>query len=373
MLKRAFMGAGVVAAVLALWVAGPAWAAAGWAIQPVPLPSGGTFGMLLGVSCLPAGDCAAVGMSTSAPSSVSQPLAERWDGSSWSVTPVPLPSGSSGGELNGASCVSAANCVAVGYYGPGVGMPLAERWDGSAWSPQRLPVPSGASGEMDSVSCASTAACTAVGSYSSGPGASVALAERWNGHTWTRQPMPAGDSGFSGVSCASASSCTAVDGGLGTAQWDGASWSNASAATPPGGTGTSLTAVSCASAVNCTAAGSYDSGTLPEPLAEHWDGTAWSADPIPGPAGAVVSILSSVSCASATTCTAAGYYTKQVPFHPLVEFWNGTTWRMKPTASPSSHKTFNAISCVAGHACTAVGLAQRPPTGFTSLLAEQES
>ena len=141
MLKRAFMGAGVVAAVLALWVAGPAWAAAGWAIQPVPLPSGGTFGMLLGVSCLPAGDCAAVGMSTSAPSSVSQPLAERWDGSSWSVTPVPLPSGSSGGELNGASCVSAANCVAVGYYGPGVGMPLAERWDGSAWSPQRLPRP----------------------------------------------------------------------------------------------------------------------------------------------------------------------------------------------------------------------------------------
>ena len=33
-----------------------------------------------------------------------------------------------------------------------------------------------------------------------------------------------------------------------------------------------------------------------------------------------MSILSSVSCPSATTCTAAGYYTKQVPFHPLVEF-----------------------------------------------------
>jgi hypothetical protein len=372
MLKRAFMGAGVVAAVLALWVAGPAWAVGGWAVQPVPLPSGGTFGMLLGVSCVPAGDCAAVGMGTSARSSVSQPLAERWDGSSWSVMPVPLPSGSAGGALDGVSCVSAADCVAVGYFGPGAGMPLAERWNGSAWSPQRLPVPPGASGEMDSVSCASADACTAVGSYSSGPGASVALAERWNGRTWTRQSMPAGDGGFSGVSCSSARSCTAIDGGSGAAQWNGASWSNTSAVTPPGGTGTSLTAVSCASAANCTAAGSYDKGNRAEPLAEHWDGATWSAEPVPGPAGAPVSILSSVSCPSATTCTAAGYYAKQVPFHPLAEFWNGTTWRTQVTALPSSHKAFNGISCVAAHACTAVGLAQRPSADFTSLLAEQE-
>ena len=328
--------------------------------------------MLLGVSCASAGDCAAVGMSTSAPSSVAQPLAERWDGSSWSVTPVPLPPGSSTAELTGVFCASAADCVAVGYYGPGMGVPLAERWNGSAWSPQRLPVPPGASGEMDSVSCASPAACTAVGSYSWGPGTSVALAERWDGHTWARQSMPAGDGGFSGVSCASARSCTAVDGGSGAAQWNGTTWTNTSAATPPGGTSTSLTALACASAANCTAAGSYHKGNRVEPLAEHWNGTTWTAEPIPGPAGAPVSILSSVSCPSATTCTAAGYYTKQVPFHPLAEFWNGTTWRMGSTALPSTHKTFNGISCVAAKSCTAVGLAQRPPPGFTSLLAEQQ-
>ena len=46
---------------------------------------------------------------------------------------------------------------------------------------------------------------------------------------------------------------------------------------------------------------------------------------------------------------------------------------MKPTASPSTAQDVQRDLLCGGAACTAVGLAQRPPTGFTSLLAEQES
>src|SRR5580692_11153395 len=76
-------------------------AASGWAIQPVAPPSAG--GLFNGVSCSSAQSCGAVGRTDG-------PLAEAWNGTSWTLAIVPTPAGAVTSELDAVSCVSARNC-----------------------------------------------------------------------------------------------------------------------------------------------------------------------------------------------------------------------------------------------------------------------
>jgi hypothetical protein len=119
--------------------------------------------------------------------------------------------------LTGVSCTSATACTAVGEYtnASNVAVTLAERWNGTAWAVQATPNPVGTNGsELSGVSCTSATACTAVGAYYLAYGVPVALAERWNGTAWviqaTRNPGGTNGSYLSGVSCTSATACTAV-------------------------------------------------------------------------------------------------------------------------------------------------------------------
>lgn len=70
------------------------------------------------------------------------------------------------------SCASKTACTAVGSYvngRSGRGFTLAERWNGSGWSIQQTPS-LGGEGYLKGVSCASTSVCTAVGAVGGGPG-----------------------------------------------------------------------------------------------------------------------------------------------------------------------------------------------------------
>ena len=108
-------------------------------------------------------------------------LVERWNGTKWAIQKTPNPVGASSIFLFGVSCTSASACTAVGYYYNGTTyVTLAERWNGTKWSIQQTPNPTGGSGnQLVGVSCASTSACTAAGQYSNGT-TTVTLAERWN-------------------------------------------------------------------------------------------------------------------------------------------------------------------------------------------------
>jgi hypothetical protein len=169
------------------------------------------------VSCISASACNAVGYAETSTSTGEQTLAELWNGSAWSIEATPNPSGAVDSELSGVSCVSASDCTATGYSETGAGSTttLAEVWNGSAWAIQTTPNPSGALDSfLDGVSCTSASACTAVGWYETSPGAYDTLAESWNGSAWAVQstPNPSGASAsylFS-ASCASATACTAV-------------------------------------------------------------------------------------------------------------------------------------------------------------------
>ena len=187
------------------------WNGTAWSIVPSPSPAGlGDLGGLYGVSCVSPTNCTAVGDYYSVAAEVYLTMIESWDGTSWSIVPSPSPSG--GGDLNAVSCVSATSCVAVGtsdpYPSSGIPPTLVESWDGTDWSIVPSPSPSGG-GDLNAVSCVSAAECTAVGSSTS-----QTLVETWDGTAWSILPSPnpgaGGDDEFDGVSCFDPSNCTAV-------------------------------------------------------------------------------------------------------------------------------------------------------------------
>jgi hypothetical protein len=124
-------------------------------------------------------------------------LVERWNGSAWTIADaVPRPAGSVASYLLGVSCISARNCVAVGSasfphrngssWGGTRDLTLVERWNGAAWSIAKSPSPSPSSG-LSQVACTATSNCTAVGGYGGldNPRTPHTLIERWNGSVWS--------------------------------------------------------------------------------------------------------------------------------------------------------------------------------------------
>ncbi len=158
-------------------------------------PPDGSSVSLQGVSCPGAGSCVAVGSyqdSSGAELGLVETSAETSAGRSgntgttsatgttgWSITQLPVQSWSSSALL-GVSCISTADCTAVGNASNAAGMPvpLALSWNGTAWSIDALSDPSGGRGAgFGSVSCESSPACHAVGFYTTRSAAPAELAE----------------------------------------------------------------------------------------------------------------------------------------------------------------------------------------------------
>jgi len=298
-------------------------------------------------------------------------------GSGWKVEPTPNQNRDAAAinELSAVSCTSGRACTAVGSHAASLsstGFPLAERWNGTHWRIQPTVLPTGAkSGGLAGVSCPSATACTAVGSTpGKAPDTSVNLGEAWNGTRWRVQAVPAPkgstSSGLFGVSCTSPDACTAV-GHYSTAagrvlalaeRWNGTAWRVQ--AVPRPAKSSWFYGVSCATARACTAVGYQDNGSAgTRPLAEAWNGTAWHIQTVPLPHGSPGGTLAAVSCTSPRGCTATGAnFSNTGP--TLAVRWNGTRWRVQPTPTPNfstSHEepALNAVSCTSATACTATG------------------
>ncbi|MDQ6744436.1 MAG: hypothetical protein M3Z27_00205 [Actinomycetota bacterium] len=167
---------------------GERWDGTSWTVQATQNPNGNRVSGLGGVSCTSATACTAAGESCDI-SECQNPLAESWDGTSWTIQATPIPPNNNFSGLGRVSCTSATACTAVGNGNNGV--LLAERWDGASWTIPSIPSPAGAtSGNLEGVSCSAPTACTAVGSYYDGAGDTRTLAERWDGSTWIIQPTP---------------------------------------------------------------------------------------------------------------------------------------------------------------------------------------
>ncbi len=243
--------------------------------------------------------------------------------------PDPALAGLHSDILFGVSCSSVAACTAVGYVTDRegtVGHLLIERWNRSRWNVQS--VSSSLQGLLDAVSCPSARACIAVGSLGDpAEAANVPLIMRWTGSRWTRMPAAATPpGGFASVACVSSSSCTAVGstGGPLLRQFPmierlrGGRWAVRTTPTlrAPYTEGV-LSGIACTGATTCTAVGGVENsaGDLTGPLIEHTNGGAWAVQPAPGPPSPLFGSLEAVSCLAGERCMAVGFAGN----HPLSE------------------------------------------------------
>jgi len=137
----------------------------------------------------------------------------------------------------------------------------------------------------------------------------------------------------------------------------------------------SLYGVSCPTARACLAVGVTPLIGKPAPLpgsseipfAELWNGTRWTIQTMPMPAGTSSVSLGGVSCASPRVCTAVGAYSTSTEpnWRFLAERWNGSTWALQNTPNPPPNDSYflDAVSCTAPSACTAVGNVDLGPSG----------
>src|SRR5262249_8711457 len=198
------------------------------------------------------------------------------------------------------------------------------------------------------------------------------LVERWNGTAWSIVPSPnrAGLDELQGVSCVSASACTAV--GFSAASpksgpssvrtlietWNGTACSIVPSPNPRTATGTFLFGVSCVTAAFCAAVGSYGQPDTAksDPITAIWNGSTWSV--APNPQKLHNADLASVSCVSATACTAVGSHRRlTAPRGTLAESWNGSSWSVVPSADAgtSDKNVLAGGSCTSPTPSTAVG------------------
>jgi hypothetical protein len=212
------------------------WNGTVWAIEPALNPVHVPYSVLQAVSCTATDACTAVGARYSNTSKIEAVLAERWNGSAWSLEAARNPNDSSTTSLLSVSCTSTTACTAAGYYAsPTTSRAvLIESWNGTAWRIQKKHDPSyAASGELLSISCASPSACIAVGYYMNTSHGAFALIEAWNGTVWAVQKLPRVQGSYgsrlSAVSCAAVNACTAVGAfhrvsRQWAAAWNGSTW-----------------------------------------------------------------------------------------------------------------------------------------------------
>ncbi len=298
------------------------------------------------------------------------PSIEQWNGTTWSIDSVPNPSAAqSSSILGGVSCVNTAFCMAVGIEGTsGADQTLVEEWNGAAWSV----IPSANANDTDdndlsAVSCVSAVFCVASGEAS----ATAVLNEQWNGTTWSimPSPSPAIDVGIVGLSCLSTSFCVGVgDSYNGTIdqtyveQWNGTRWSVVPSPDPVATNNYDLDSVSCTSTNMCVAVGESFLGSTPSSdLAEQWNGSTWSAMPVPAATTSFGDFLSTVDCFGPTSCVAGGGTdTDGSHDHYLSQAltWSGSTWAgvsIPDPPSPTQSDDIEGLSCVRQAFCVGVG------------------
>lgn len=244
--------------------------------------------------------------------------------------------------LDGLSCWSAGNCVAVGGYAVTVGTgleavpepePMAVDEISGVWqTAQEITLPTTTDvqfGTLTATSCDSSGNCTAVGFYEdvdettlSTETGLVASTQAMGETTWTAAssvPSPPGSYFVVlpiALSCSDATTCTAIAYGLiGSDSFltgeflseASGTWSANGSVGSVGGEPVTLNAMSCPDAGDCLAVGSSFSN---QPVVEAESGGTWgAARGLPLPLLSPVSDegqLDGVSCLSATQCVAVG-------------------------------------------------------------------
>jgi hypothetical protein len=346
------------------------WNGKTWRKFSAPNPGGtgaDSVSELSAVRCAATVNCWAVGDHSGGGALLNEAL--HWNGKKWTAVPTPNPGGKGSGkisELEDSTCITSANCWAVGDFGSGTEGPTEKRinqvlhWNGRKWSRLRVVNPGGTRighvNTLYSVRCLSARDCTAVGDYgtTSASGVLRNQALHWNGKNWslanTANPggtKPGGVNEVFALGCGAADSCWGT-GSYGRTKspvknlneilhWNGKKWTKVTAPNPDGtgtGKGNELFAATCVSSANCWAVGNYGSTTVGDGVgrneALHWNGRKWRKVATPNPGGTAtgeVNELLGVRCSSSGSCWAVGILENLTNgVRDEILHWNGKKW-----------------------------------------------
>jgi hypothetical protein len=254
---------------------------------------------------------------------VDQTLAEHWNGTAWAIAPTPN-LGTGNNLLTSVATDGGADGWAVGYGSTSSSdpqrHPLAIHWDGSTWSASQLPEPSGSDSELLGVAARTAADAWAVGVTDPAAADSIPLIEHFDGSGWSVTPSPGLAGGvLDGVAVVGPDDVWAVGyQGSATApkmlaeHWDGTSWSQ-STLPALGSPAALLRAVTARGPSDVWAAGTYYDPTSRTYVGQtlHWDGNSWSA-------------IAPAASSSGTT------QLRTVAASPTGELWIGGTGHARP-------------------------------------------
>jgi hypothetical protein len=266
-----------------------------------------------------------------------QPLAEHFNGKSWSVVSTPaVPSGGVNppdAQFRGVAAAAGNDVWVVGFRigpdNPDHGESLTEHWDGRSWSVVSTPTATVENTILYGVTAISPSNVWAVGSNSG-----KSLVEHWDGTSWSivSNPVLASAGGVSAVSADSANDVWVV-GGETILHFDGTNWSQVAS---PNLSATSVTALSPTNAWAVGTVGVFlNHRSFRQAAIEHWDGTSWSivASPNPNPTGP--STLNGIASISANDIWAVGSIGVA---KTITEHWDGTSWSIIHSPNPAANQ-----------------------------------
>ena len=282
-------------------------------------------------------------------------------------------------QIMGVSCTSATSCVAGGSYFVSNyhAQAFVSVLSGTTWTDTELAgaLNAGGSAQITSVSCTSASFCVAGGYYKDSNSKYQAFVSVFNGTNWTCSEVAGvlnagGSAQINSVSCTSASFCVA--GGYygdsnGNPQafvsvYNGTTWTDTKVAGALNiGGYASIASLSCTSATSCVAGGYYypDSGYV-QAFVSVYNGTTWTDTEVVGALSTDgFAGVNSVSCASASFCVAGGYYQDSNGYvQAFVSVYNGTTWTDTAVAGALNTLGFAqiiSVSCTSASSCVAGG------------------
>ncbi|PZS36828.1 MAG: hypothetical protein DLM58_00880 [Pseudonocardiales bacterium] len=284
--------AAIPGAALAAPFPQPSTASSPFRIAPSPSP-GSTDSRLVASAAISANDVWAVGGTDA-----TKPLAEHWNGSTWSVVPTPSPG--TGAGFTAVSAVSSSDVWAIGTFGfRQQQQPFTEHWNGSAWSIVALADPTATNNNVvfTGVKAISPTNVYAVGSYQAltYPYEPMQFIEHWNGTNWRVLANPFDAVIPSGIDASSASDIWIVGdqrSGPFTEHFNGTVWS-----VVPTPVRMTISAVLDLSPTNAWSVGDE---------VAHWNGTAWKVVPNPVSYNSGIH-LQAITALSATDLWAVGY------------------------------------------------------------------
>jgi hypothetical protein len=295
-----------------------------------------------------------------------------------SIAPSPNNGVRPTGQLFAVSCPTATTCIAVGIDNSQQVATSIGTVSGGTWTWSAETQAGNGYGELTAVSCPSATSCVAVGFNSNRNNITIAGTLSGGVWTWSAESLVPGQSSqgeLTGVSCPTTTTCVAVGyessnntyqsvttvGTLSGGAW---TWTAQSVVTPDATGYGRLNAVSCASATSCVAAG-YD-GSLQNGSNQSittvgaLSGGAWTwttESPVSADASGA-GYLYGVSCSTATTCVAVGFDAGAQSITTSGTLSGGSwTWTADTVITPDSFGfgDLYGVSCSSATICVAVG------------------